>query len=279
MKKWCCTVCGYEAEGDNPPDICPVCGVDHTIFELVETKGDSSAIDEETLKRIKTSIRQFSYGMFIVTTKSGDKVNGQTANTVFQLTSEPNQIGVALNNGNYTNELVKESKKLAVHVMGQDSLEILGHFGFQSGRTVDKFKNYPCEIVNDLPLLKKEALSILKGHVVNALDVDTHTLFIVNVKDGFVNEDKKSIEPMTYSDFRTLKKGGTLAKNTETKVEKQPEIKKERGENAMDMTKYVCTVCGYVHDPAVKGVAFADLPDSYKCPVCGVGKDQFEPEA
>ena len=279
MKKWRCTVCGYEAEGDKPPDICPVCGVDHTLFELEETKGEPSTIDEGTLKRIKTSIRQFSYGMFIVTTISGGKVNGQTANTVFQLTSEPNQIGVALNNGNYTNELVKESKKLAVHVMGQDSLGILGHFGFQSGRTVDKFKDYPCEIENDLPLLKKEALSILEGHVVNALDVGTHTLFVVAVDDGYVNEDKKSIQPMTYSDFRTLKKGGTVAKNSEAKAEKQPEIKKERGENAMDITKYVCTVCGYVHDPAVEGVAFADLPDSYECPVCGVGKDQFEPEA
>ena len=50
------------------------------------------------------------------------------------------------------------------------------------------------------------------------------------------------------------------------------------------MKKYVCTVCGYVYDPEVgdpdagiaPGTAFADLPDDFVCPVCGVGKDMFE---
>jgi rubredoxin len=53
------------------------------------------------------------------------------------------------------------------------------------------------------------------------------------------------------------------------------------------MGKYVCTVCGYVYDPAVgdpengvtAGTAFKDLPDDWVCPVCGAEKDQFEPEA
>ena len=45
------------------------------------------------------------------------------------------------------------------------------------------------------------------------------------------------------------------------------------------MEKFVCTVCGYVYDPAENdNVAIADLPDDYVCPLCGVGKDQFEKE-
>ena len=44
------------------------------------------------------------------------------------------------------------------------------------------------------------------------------------------------------------------------------------------MAKYVCLVCGYVYDEEVEGVKFADLPEDYECPVCGVGKDQFELE-
>jgi len=50
------------------------------------------------------------------------------------------------------------------------------------------------------------------------------------------------------------------------------------------MAKYRCTVCGYIYDPAVgdpdngikPGTAFADLPDTWVCPECGVGKDMFE---
>ena len=43
------------------------------------------------------------------------------------------------------------------------------------------------------------------------------------------------------------------------------------------MTKYVCTVCGYVYDPTENNnVAFADLPEDWLCPLCAVGKDQFE---
>ncbi len=42
--------------------------------------------------------------------------------------------------------------------------------------------------------------------------------------------------------------------------------------------KYVCTVCGYVFDEEVEGATFDSLPEDYECPLCGVGKDQFEAE-
>ena len=52
------------------------------------------------------------------------------------------------------------------------------------------------------------------------------------------------------------------------------------------MDKYVCTICGYVYDPAVgdpdngidPGTPFANLPDSWVCPVCGASKDEFDKE-
>ena len=56
--------------------------------------------------------------------------------------------------------------------------------------------------------------------------------------------------------------------------------------NAKNMKKYVCVVCGYVYDPATgdpdsgiaPGTAFEDIPEDWVCPLCGVGKDQFEAE-
>jgi len=51
------------------------------------------------------------------------------------------------------------------------------------------------------------------------------------------------------------------------------------------MDKYKCLVCGYIYDPAAgdstqgvpAGTPFEDLPDTWVCPECGVGKDQFAP--
>lgn len=42
--------------------------------------------------------------------------------------------------------------------------------------------------------------------------------------------------------------------------------------------KYVCTVCGFIYDEDAEGVKWEDLPEDYGCPLCGVGKDQFEAE-
>jgi rubredoxin len=51
------------------------------------------------------------------------------------------------------------------------------------------------------------------------------------------------------------------------------------------MKKYICTSCDYVYDPAFgdpeggipAGTAFEDIPDDWRCPVCGISKDAFIP--
>ena len=43
--------------------------------------------------------------------------------------------------------------------------------------------------------------------------------------------------------------------------------------------KYVCQICGYVYDDAKEKVPFAELPDDWKCPLCGAAKSDFKPEA
>lgn len=42
--------------------------------------------------------------------------------------------------------------------------------------------------------------------------------------------------------------------------------------------KYVCQICEYVYDEEAEGVKFADLPDDWECPLCGAGKDEFQPQ-
>ena len=43
--------------------------------------------------------------------------------------------------------------------------------------------------------------------------------------------------------------------------------------------KYVCQICGYVYDDAKEKVPFEELPDDWKCPLCGAAKSDFKPEA
>ncbi|MDD2371690.1 MAG: flavin reductase [Firmicutes bacterium] len=260
--KWKCEICGYEMEGQEPIDICPVCGVDKTNFVQVEEKNkDANAI--------KTSIRQIIYGMFVITTESKGKINGQAANTVFQLTSEPSQIAVCLNKNNYTTELVLESNKLVINIIGQDGFQMISNFGFSSGRDRNKFEKIQYNEINSMPVLLDDALSGMICKVENKMDVGTHWLMVCSIEDAFINVNKKDVLPLSYSDFRLIKSGKKIQVNEIIKEEKEVE-NMEGGE------KYICTVCGYVHDPAVEGIEFKDLPDSYTCPLCGAPKSDFE---
>jgi len=87
---------------------------------------------------------------------------------------------------------------------------------------------------------------------------------------------------MTYEYYHKVK-GGFSPKTAPTySSEVDKEIKKE--EKKMD--KYVCKVCGYVYDPekgdpengVEPGTKFEDIPDDWVCPICGVGKEEFEKE-
>lgn len=261
--KWISKVYDYEMEGEKPNNIChPACGVYEDNFETV--KGTIS----ENEDFIKTAIRQFSYGMFILTSEANGIINGQAANSVMQLTSNPRQISVCMNKDNYTTELVLKRRELVINIVGQDEYNLIANFGFSSGRDRDKFERFKYELMDELPYLPEYSLAGLFCQVENELDVGTHILFICSLKDGFVNEDKKGVLPMTYSDFRILKSGGVL--NIDNKKKKEEGKMREKGK------KYICKVCGYVYDPEVEGMAFEDLLDDYICPLCGAPKSDFK---
>jgi rubredoxin len=93
-------------------------------------------------------------------------------------------------------------------------------------------------------------------------------------------------DPLTYAYYHEVKQGKTPKKAATYIKEDQASQEVEQEEVRMpDSKKYKCTVCGYIYDPDKgdpdngidPGTAFADLPDDWVCPVCGVGKDQFEP--
>lgn len=223
--------------------------------------------------------RKISYGLYVIGSTKDGKYNGQIANTFFQISSDPATVAISINKGNLTNEFIKASKVFSVSVLPNTvPLSFIGHFGFKSGRDMDKYQSVSYKKgVTGAPVLLENTLGYLEAEVVDILEVETHTIFIGKVIEAEVlGQD----EPMTYAYYHQLKRGSAPPPAPKNKTEE-----KEKKELS-NMKKYVCTACGYVYDPAqgdpdsgvAPGTAFEDIPEDWVCPVCGVGKDMFEVE-
>lgn len=224
---------------------------------------------------------KLSYGVYVVTSKKNGGINGQIANTVFQVTSEPPKVAVSINKGNLTHEFIKGSKVFASSVLCQETpLTFIGNFGFKSGRDTDKFKGISYKIGDTgAPLVLDNAVSYLEARVTQEMEVGTHTIFIGEVVNADVVAGDKAC--MTYEYYHLIK-GGKTPKAAATYLEEKPVETKKEAKSAM--SKYKCTVCGYIYDPekgdpdsSIKpGTPFEKLPDDWVCPVCGAAKSEFE---
>lgn len=224
------------------------------------------------------ALRPISYGLYIIGSRKGDRINGQIANTVIQVCSEPPTISVAINKGNLTHEFIEDSKVFTVSVLCQDApLSLIGNFGFKSGRDSDKFDGVNYKLgETQAPIVVEHAVAYMEAKVINKVDVGTHTIFIGELVGAEVlTED----EPMTYAHYHQVKRG-TTPKTAPSYIEEKS-IEKE---GDTKLAKYKCSVCGYVYDPEkgdpesniAPGTPFEDLPDDWVCPVCGAAKSDFE---
>lgn len=219
---------------------------------------------------------KISYGMYIVCSKKDDKINGQIANTVFQITSEPPTAAVSINRQNLTHEFIQSSGVFTVSILSKETpVKLIGQFGFKSGRELDKFKNVNIKTgITGAPIVLENAIGYLECEVVESLDMGTHTIFVGKIVAAEITSDS---EPMTYAYYHTVK-GGSSPETAPTY------IKETVIEGGTDMAKYKCTVCGYVYEPengdpdsgVNPGTPFEKVPDDWLCPICGAGKDKFE---
>jgi flavin reductase (DIM6/NTAB) family NADH-FMN oxidoreductase RutF/rubredoxin len=221
------------------------------------------------------ALHDISYGLYIVSSRKGDRLNGQIANTVIQVASSPPTIAVSINKQNLTHEFISDSKVFAASVLAQDTpLPFIGLFGFKTGREVDKFKDVNYKLgESKAPIALDHSLAYLEANVTNQVDVGTHNIFIGQLVGADVLE---AGEPMTYAYYHQVKKGIT--------PKTAPSYHEERKEEVSKMAKYRCTVCGYIYDPQAgdpdggikPGTPFEEIPDSWVCPVCGASKSEFE---
>ena len=154
------------------------------------------------------ALRNLSYGLYVVSSRKGDRFNGQIANTVMQVTSEPPTVAVCINKQNLTHEFITESRTFTASMLSQDTpLSFIGHFGFKSGRELDKFKDVNYRLgESKAPIVLDHTLAYLEAKVINQVDVGTHTIFIGELVGADVLREG---EPMTYAYYHRVKRGTT----------------------------------------------------------------------
>lgn len=194
------------------------------------------------------------YGLYVVTAKKGDKDNGCIINTTIQVTTTPNRISVTVNKNNLTHDMIKETGEFNVSILTTGSkFETYKHFGFQSGRDVDKFKDYDKakRAENGIYYITEETNGYISGKVVESVDLGTHTMFIADVTAGEVLSSEPSV---TYSYYHE-------------NIKPKPQAEEAPSENGKK--KYRCVICGYVYEGD-------ELPEDYVCPICKHGAADFE---
>lgn len=222
--------------------------------EVFHPKKEEIVIGEEKVDI--TSLFKLSYGLYVLSAKDGNKLNGCIVNTVIQVTENPNQILVSVNKLNHTHDLIVQNKELMVSTLSTDvPFSTFQRFGFQSGRDVDKFEGFDEYALgeNGIPYLDaNHANSYIGGKVVAMHDCGTHTVFVAEVTEAHTISRTESI---TYTYYHA---------NTKPKPAKKKPVK----EGEKKVKRYVCNVCGYIHE--------GELPDDYICPLCKHGVDAFE---
>lgn len=199
---------------------------------------------------------KLSYGLFVCTAVRGEKKNGCIINTAVQVASDPNRISIAVNKANYTHDMIKDTGLCNISVISKDaSFDLFKHFGFQSGKDVDKFDtSFPASSYetadNGIPYITAGTNAYFSLKVEKEVNLGSHTLFICEPTFMTVLSDTPTC---TYEFYQS-------------DIKPKPE---KVGTTPKGETIWKCLICGYEY-------VGEDMPDDFICPICKHGKDDFE---
>ena len=204
--------------------------------------------DATANKNDLTALFNIGYGLYVVTSNDGTKDNGLIVNTVSQVTNTPNRVAVTINKQNYSYHTIRKTGIMNVNCLDVTApFAVFERFGFQSGRTADKFAGMETlRSDNGLVFLSRYINSFMSLKVEEYVDLGTHGMFICTVTEARVMTDA---ETMTYTYYQ---------KN----VKPKPQTEGKKG--------FVCKVCGWIYEGD-------ELPDDIVCPLCKHGAADFEP--
>ena len=192
---------------------------------------------------------KLGYGLYVLTVCTNED-NGCIINTAMQVTTTPNRISVTVNKNNKTHDMLMESGKFNVSILSEKAkFDLFKHFGFQSGKEVNKFDGYEKakRAENGIYYVTEGTNGYISGSVVNKVDLGTHTMFIADVTDAEVLDNAASATYAYYQEH----------------IKPKPQAKEEK------KSGYRCVICGYIHEGE-------ELPEDFVCPICKHGASDFE---
>ena len=191
---------------------------------------------------------KIGYGLYVVTTNDNGIDNGCILNSIMQVTSEPCQIAVCVNKNNYTCEIIQRTKKFNVSILTEEtSFDVFKNFGYQSGRTTNKFINFTdvARSNNGIYYINKNTNAYLSAWVHQEIDLGTHIMFIAQLVEAQILSDKPTV---TYEFYQ---------KN----IKPKPQDTNKKG--------WRCKICGFIYEEEI-------LPPDYICPISKHGAVDFE---
>ena len=203
----------------------------------------------------KKAFNKIGYGLYVVTSREGDKDNALIVNTVCQVSSEPLRISVCINKQNYSHDMIKNTGKMNVNCLGESApFEVFTAFGFRSGRDTDKMAGVSfTRSENGIAVLTEHVNAFMSLEVEQYIDLGSHGMFICSVSESAVTSGEES---MTYAYYHAH-------------VKPKKPVEKKDGEQTGKKKGYVCRICGWVYEGET-------LPPDIVCPICKHGAEDFE---
>lgn len=204
--------------------------------------------DDKANKNDMKALFKIGYGLYVVTSNDGKRDNGLIVNSVSQIANNPDRIAVTINKSNYSCHVINQTKKLNVCCLSIDvPFKVFEDFGFRSGRNTKKFESVNVKYSdNGLPYLDQYINAFMSLEVDQVLDLGSHLMFICNISEARVINDKETV---TYTYYQN-------------NIKPKPQTEGKKG--------FVCKVCGYVYEGE-------ELPEDFICPLCKHGASDFEP--
>ena len=201
----------------------------------------------------KKAMYKLSYGLFVLTAKEGEKDNGCIINTAIQAASTPNQMSICVNKANYTHDMIMRTGEFTVSVISQRaSFDLFKHFGFQTGREVNKFADFTAcnRGQNGIYYITEGTNAYISVKVAKTEDLGSHTMFIGEITDMEVLSGDASATYEYYMNY----------------IKPKPQ---EAGKTEDGQTIWRCTICGYEY-------VGEELPEDFICPLCKHPASDFE---